>query len=93
MAGNVWEWCADWYDENYYTNSPVNNPQGPDAGNYRVLRGGLGVTILATCVLLTATATSFRIIGLTTTDFVVCQDSLLHRGRLTLCSFTTGLLY
>ena len=62
----------------------MNNPQGPDAGNYRVLRGGLGVTILATCVLLTAT------IGLTTTDFVVCQDSLLHRGRLTLCSFTTG---
>ncbi|MBN2549004.1 MAG: SUMF1/EgtB/PvdO family nonheme iron enzyme [Anaerolineales bacterium] len=40
MAGNVWEWVWDWYDDNYYSSSPDSNPQGPDSGSYRVLRGG-----------------------------------------------------
>jgi formylglycine-generating enzyme required for sulfatase activity len=40
MHGNAWEWTADRYDQNYFGVSPVDNPQGPTAGNYRVLRGG-----------------------------------------------------
>jgi formylglycine-generating enzyme required for sulfatase activity len=40
MAGNVEEWVADRYDPNYYTVSPDSNPQGPDIGMLRVLRGG-----------------------------------------------------
>ena len=40
MTGNVWEWVSDWYDKDYYRNSPRNNPIGPRSGEYRVLRGG-----------------------------------------------------
>jgi formylglycine-generating enzyme required for sulfatase activity/predicted Ser/Thr protein kinase len=39
MAGNVWEWCRDWYESDYYKNSPRKNPTGPDGGASRVLRG------------------------------------------------------
>jgi formylglycine-generating enzyme required for sulfatase activity len=40
MAGNIWEWCGDWYEKGYYRSSPPADPPGPETGTSRVLRGG-----------------------------------------------------
>jgi formylglycine-generating enzyme required for sulfatase activity len=40
MAGNLWEWVADWYADDYYSDSPYENPLGPDSGTVRAMRGG-----------------------------------------------------
>ena len=49
MTGNVHEWCSDWYSNSYYSHSPTTNPQGPNTGSYRVLRGGCMFSSAPSC--------------------------------------------
>lgn len=49
MHGNVFEWCEDWYDEKYYSKSPVDDPPGPRNGKWRVIRSGSWSSRYADC--------------------------------------------
>lgn len=40
ISGNVWEWTSDFYGDDYYSSSPVENPKGPERGRFKVIRGG-----------------------------------------------------
>lgn len=50
ITGNVWEWCSDWFGPDYYARSPKENPQGPENGAERVLRGGSWMCSTNYCV-------------------------------------------
>jgi formylglycine-generating enzyme required for sulfatase activity len=48
-VGNVWEWVRDWYDSDYYRNSPPHDPKGPSRGTSRVFRGGAWTSYALNC--------------------------------------------
>jgi sulfatase modifying factor 1 len=49
MSGNILQWCSDWYDPEYYKSSPVQNPQGPNLGKTKVLKGGAYNVYISYC--------------------------------------------
>lgn len=67
MNGNVWEWCEDYYDKEYYKVSPEDNPTGPARGKSRVIRGG---DVKCGEQLISSTYRSFMYESLTANDYI-----------------------
>jgi formylglycine-generating enzyme required for sulfatase activity len=76
MSGNIWEWCRDWYQDDYYLSSPVINPQGAAISSVRVSRGGSWGNSSYNC----------RVVGRSTDDPDVRYSGLGFRLALPLCS-------
>ena len=72
MHGNVWEWTADWYGD--YTSVAQTDPQGPDAGTVRVVRGGSWGNTRGSCVPPTVTGTG-RTIATLQSWLPLCRSS------------------
>ena len=66
MHGNVYEWCSDWYDHDYYTNSSDTDPTGPSNGSKRIIRGGSMTSYKDYC----RSATRYRVAPSSRTDFL-----------------------
>lgn len=81
LAGNVVEYCADWYDDEYYDHSIYDNPTGPETGTYRVIRGGNWGTTTKSC----RVAERWRVSPKYTSAFG-------HRGLRPVCSEGSGLV-
>lgn len=73
MAGNVWEWCSDWYDGDYYSISPPNNPQGPSSGYCRILRSGAW-SWLATAIRSACRGSEYPSYNYSHVGFRLCKD-------------------
>ena len=69
MAGNVFEWVADYYDADYYGSAPDTNPKGPEAGTHRVIRGGAHAALIDAWVQTTYRQPSAETQGLADTGF------------------------
>jgi sulfatase modifying factor 1 len=83
MTGNVWEWCADWYDAAFYARSPRSDPVGPERGTHKVMRGGSYLCHRSYCRRYRAAARQASEPSSTTGNvgFRVATDSLAHDGR------------